>query len=101
MSAYSEMPHGTLIKIIEGKDKTLENTREKVKELQREVTRLKKEMGLQEDGFMDTPSLNVIRFVEGRPVCSMHGAMNCYDHKIYRCVMCGVAVCLEDVEVKQ
>ena len=98
--SYTELPPETLIKIIEGKDKTLENTRSRVKELQKENTRLKHESGEQEDGFKDTPSLNIIRFVDGRPHCSEHGAMNRYDHQIYRCIMCGVAVCLEDVEVK-
>ena len=96
MVDYSKMPHETLIKIIEGKEKTLENTKRKVAELQRELTRIRRESGVQVDGFRDTPSLNVIRFQDHRPVCSEHGAMNRYDHEIYRCITCGAAVSLEE-----
>ena len=96
MIDYSTMPRETLIKVIMGKDNTLENMRDKVKELQREVTGLKRETGEQKDGFRDTPSLNVIRFKDYRPVCSEHGAMNRYEHEIYRCTACGVVVSLEE-----
>jgi len=94
--SYQDMPRETLIKIIEGKDRTLQNTKAKLGEVQRELSRVKREVGLQEDGFKDTPSLNVIRFKDHRPVCSEHGAMNRYDHEIYRCTACGVAVSLEE-----
>jgi len=76
------------------KVKSLES---KISELQSEKGKLERQLGIQEDGFIDTPSLNIIRFDKnGRPNCSEHGAMNCYEHKIYRCVMCGVAISLKD-----
>ena len=83
--------------IIESLKKTVSKRNQKISELQSEIVSLKKQFGIQTDGFIDTPSLNVIRFdSKGRPNCEKHGAMNCYDHTIYRCVMCGVAVQLED-----
>lgn len=90
----------TLIRMLESKDRTIINRNGRISELQKQVTQLKKECGLQEDGFTDTPSLNIILFDEnGRPTCSEHGTMNCYDYKIYRCVMCGVAVSLNGKKV--
>jgi len=94
-----------LLKMLEGKDKTLKNRNTKIRELQKEVNSLKKQMGIQEDGFIDTPSLNIIRFVpineffDMRPYCSKHGAMKCFDHKIYRCIECGVVISLEGMMV--
>ena len=102
MTNYQEHDKPVLVKMLHGKDKTLESRSNKISELQREIVQIKKEHGVQLDGFKDTPSLNIIRFSEsGRPYCSEHGAMNCYDHRIYRCIMCGVAVCLEGYTVKK
>ena len=102
MSDYEEYDKSTLIKILMSKDNTLLNRQNKISDLQRETVRIKKEYGIQPDGFKDTPSLNIIRFdSNGRPNCSEHGAMNCYDHRIYRCIMCGVAVSLEGYTVKK
>lgn len=68
-----------------------------ISEQKSEIVKLKKQLGIQEDGFKDTPSLNIIRFDKnGRPNCSEHGSMNAYEHNIYRCVMCGVAVQLNE-----
>jgi len=79
------------------KNKALEK---RCSELQSEKGKLERQLGIQEDGFIDTPSLSIIRFdKKGRPNCEKHGAMNCYDHEIYRCIMCGVAVQLEEVEI--
>ena len=67
-----------------------------ISELRSEVDKLKKQLGIQEDGFIDTPSLNRVMFnLSGQPCCSEHGAMNQYEYKIYRCVMCGVAIQLD------
>lgn len=72
----------------------------KLSEIQSEKRKLEKQLGIQEDGFIDTPSLNIIKFdSDGYPHCSEHGAMNCYKYQIYRCVMCGIAVQLENVKI--
>jgi len=61
-----------------------------------EIGKLKKQLGIQEDGFIDTPSLNRVMFdLSGNPCCSEHGIMNQYEHKIFRCVMCGIAIQLD------
>ncbi len=100
MTEYEDYEKSTLVAMLQGKDRTLANRNEKISELHQEISRLKKEFGLQSDGFIDTPSLNIIRFDEnGNPTCSEHGAMNCYDYKIYRCVMCGIAVSLNGKRV--
>ena len=69
-------------------------TREhQVSELQSEIIKLNKQLGIQPDGFIDTPSLNIVMFdLSGQPCCSKHGVMNRYEHQIYRCVMCGIAI---------
>jgi methionyl-tRNA synthetase len=100
MTDYEDYEKSTLIAMLQGKDKTLSNRNEKIAELHKEITKLKQEHGIQNDDFIDTPSLNIIQFDEnGRPICSEHGAMNCYEYKIYRCVMCGVAVSLNGKKV--
>ena len=74
---------------------------DKNSELQSKTSKLQKRLGIQPDGFIDTPSLNIIFFDEntGRPYCEEHGIMNCYKHDIYRCVMCGVVVSLKNRRV--
>ncbi len=66
--------------------------------LSKQILKFKKRLGIQEDGFIDTPSLNLVFFdgKTGHPYCEEHGAMNRYEHSIYRCVMCGVVVSLEN-----
>jgi len=102
MTDYEDYEKSTLIAMLQGKDKTLKSRNNKISELQKEIIKIKKEHGIQEDGFIDTPSLNIVKFDKnGRPNCSEHGAMNCYDHQIYRCVMCGIAVSLEGFTIKK
>ena len=71
---------------------------DKISELQSEVTDLLKQLGKIELIY-DTPSLNIVSFEKGQPNCSKHGAMNQYEDGIFRCVMCGVAVSLENRRV--
>ena len=78
------------------RNQTLKDEKSK---LHHEITSLKKQLGIQEDGFKDTPSLNLIFFNRGSPYCEEHGAMNCFENRIYRCVMCGVAVSLKNRQV--
>ncbi len=79
----------------------LESVKRDKSELLKEITKYKKRLGIQEDGFVDTPSLNVVFFDAntGDPYCEEHGAMNCYKHKLYRCVMCGVVVSLKNRKI--
>ena len=100
MTNYEDYEKPILIAMLKGKDKTVVNRNRKIHGLQKEIMNLKKEYGLQEDGFIDTPSLNIICFDEnGRPNCSEHGAMNCFEFKIYRCIACGVVVDLNGKKV--
>ena len=62
-----------------------------------DISKLRRELGIQEDGFRDTPSLNRIFFDDdGRPYCEEHGVMNRYEHRTHRCVMCGVAISMQN-----
>jgi len=62
-------------------------------ELRSNISKLEKQLGLQTDDFIDTPSLNQVMFdLSGHPCCSEHGVMNQYEHQIYRCVMCGISI---------
>ena len=98
--SYDKLPPETLIKIILSKDITIKKWKTVSSKFQSDIVKIRKEHGIQKDGFTDTPSLNIVYFDHhGRPNCSEHGAMNCYEHQIYRCVMCGVAVNLEDVAI--
>lgn len=95
-----QIPRNQIRKFAKEQYDKVKEREKKISELQSKVSKLEKQLGIQEDGFIDTPSLNIIKFDKnGRPNCSEHGAMNCYDHNIYRCVMCGVAIQLtEDQE---
>ena len=81
----------------------LESAKKEKSDLLTQVRKLKKRLGIQEDGFIDTPSLNLVFFDAntGRPYCEEHGAMNRYENSIYHCVMCGAVVSLKNRQVIQ
>ena len=103
MSFIDNIPEGKLRAFAESTHEKLQISKEEKSHLLKEITKYKKRLGIQEDGFIDTPSLNVVFFDSntGDPYCEEHGAMNCYKNKLYRCVMCGVVVSLKNREVIQ
>lgn len=93
MSFIDKIPEGKLRDFAREQYDKVKTREQTISDLQSEINGLKKQLGVQDDGFVDTPSLNLVMFdTVGRPCCSEHGAMNRYDHGIYRCVMCGVAI---------
>jgi len=97
MSFIDKIPDDKIRAFAEAQFEKNERQREAISALQSEVSTLKKRLGIQSDGFEDTPSLNVIYFDrDGRPCCEEHGAMNCFKHQIYRCIMCGVAIRMDE-----
>ncbi|MBA7490015.1 hypothetical protein ES702_00549 [subsurface metagenome] len=90
----------TLEKQIEGQKNTIKRLREEKAKLQKENHRLKRELGiLEEDGFIEQPSLPPIKIGAGlhaRPVCEKHGAMLRYQHAIWRCEACKTSVDLSE-----
>ena len=102
MSFIDNIPEDKIRAFAESTYEKLQTSKEEKSDLLKEITKYKKRLGIQEDGFIDTPSLNVVFFDAntGDPYCEEHGAMNCYKHKLYRCVMCGVVVSLKNRKVE-
>ena len=101
MTFIDNIPNDKIRAFSESTHEKLQTCKNENSDLLKEIIKFKKRLGIQEDGFVDTPSLNGIFFDRetGSPYCEEHGAMNCYKHKRYRCVMCGVNVSLENREV--
>ena len=80
--------------IIEGLKRTIKKIKGEKSDLEKEVHKLKRDLGiLEEEGFLEKPSLPLIKFdVNSIPYCEKHGALNVYKHRIYRCEACKTAI---------
>ena len=98
MSNLEKLSKDQLIKYLQSTLRERDELKNRVSELQKEINNLQKQLGEESNLYPDTPSLPVIRLGistysgEISPYCEKHGAMNCYDHEIYRCTACGIAV---------
>ena len=106
MPDLEKMNKENMIKYITNLEKTKENNKLKISELQSTITKLNKQLGEGTSPHPDTPSLPVIifRFYQNMdlyPFCEKHGAMNRYEYNIWRCNECGIAVNMTDIERKR
>ena len=93
-----KMTNEQISKYIKNLRKDRNELQNRISELQKTINNLLKQVGEDNTLYPDTPSLPVIRLGISSytnkitPYCEKHGAMNCYEHEIYRCTICGVAV---------
>jgi hypothetical protein len=84
-------------KLVKGLRKTIDKVSKDKARLQKEVSKLKKELGILEDeGFVEQPSLPPIiyNYVDP-PYCEEHGALLRFEHNIWRCEACKTSIQLQ------